>query len=673
MSLDGIDDLPGRGVMRWRELAAQIYREALDRNPRNPPLWVQYGHALREAGELRDPDKLAQAEIAYRRALSLAPEVADTYLQLGHVLKLQGKIGEARAAYLRAAGLGSSLEGVTTRFGLGEAHYSERQDMLRMDMIEMDNSGTDVGPLSAKSGKSTDGGELHAPDRSFSNGEFLLDTEVALSPDVELILVGNYDGYHDGSVRGWALYKNAPATAVEVAVIIDGESIGTALANQFRQDLFDCGIGTGYHSFEIAVPSRLWDGQPHEVILSTVGRGHVLTHRPASVVFGGPDCLEPHIFSSSAAILADQTPVISVIMPTYNRGELMERSIEKYIACSAQLNAELIVIDDGSRDDTHDRLQRLTRLYRNLVTETITNSGPARARNLACSMARGAILLFVGDDIMPADDDLLKIHLAAHRRFPELSQAILGKISWPSAIDFPVNFVMAFVQGDGQQQFGYKYMRAYSKYSWKHFYTANVSVKRKIVQDWDKDGFDTSFTMAAFEDAEFALRLTERFQAMGDDFGILYVPAASSVHFHPFTVESFIRRQVSVGMMAARFLDLHPERETDLGLSELIARLKTNPDETNFRIDHYLAIFEGLRSWLSVIEDHHGLGTQNWHGDALGAIFRLAYLEGYMRSQTRPDLNYASACRYMLETVRTDLNRAIFSEVVSNLPGFEFA
>jgi GT2 family glycosyltransferase len=90
-----------RDARQWGA-AAQLYREALDRNPRNPSIWVQYGHALKESGALRDPDKLAQAEVAYRRALSLKPGLADSYLQLGHVLKLQGKSEEAKASYLRA-------------------------------------------------------------------------------------------------------------------------------------------------------------------------------------------------------------------------------------------------------------------------------------------------------------------------------------------------------------------------------------------------------------------------------------------------------------------------------------------------------------------------------------------------------------------------------------------
>ena len=125
MALDRIVDLHRRWF-RWRaaelvtpadrardagqwERAAQLYRKALDEDPTNPPMWVQYGHALKESGELRDPEKLAQAELAYRRALSLDPVMADTYLQLGHVLKLQHKLEDAQAAYLRAFTLQPSM------------------------------------------------------------------------------------------------------------------------------------------------------------------------------------------------------------------------------------------------------------------------------------------------------------------------------------------------------------------------------------------------------------------------------------------------------------------------------------------------------------------------------------------------------------------------------------
>jgi GT2 family glycosyltransferase len=118
MALHRIFDLPRVGSQRQKEdvialadrardarkwsLAAELYKEVLDRDPHNPPIWVQYGHVLKEWGELRDPDKLAQAETSYRRAVALDPTLADTYLQLGHVLKLKGDIEDAKAAYLRA-------------------------------------------------------------------------------------------------------------------------------------------------------------------------------------------------------------------------------------------------------------------------------------------------------------------------------------------------------------------------------------------------------------------------------------------------------------------------------------------------------------------------------------------------------------------------------------------
>jgi Tfp pilus assembly protein PilF/SAM-dependent methyltransferase len=92
-----------RDAGKW-QLAARYYRKALNRNPHNPPIWVQYGHALKESAEL------SAAEEAYRRAIELDSETADSYLQLGHALKLQGKRNEAAEAYLRAAALDPSLE-----------------------------------------------------------------------------------------------------------------------------------------------------------------------------------------------------------------------------------------------------------------------------------------------------------------------------------------------------------------------------------------------------------------------------------------------------------------------------------------------------------------------------------------------------------------------------------
>jgi tetratricopeptide (TPR) repeat protein len=84
--------------------AAGYYRKALDQKPDDPPIWVQYGHALKESGDL------GEAENAYRKSLDLDAYVADTHLQLGHALKIQGRKIEASAAYLRALALDPALD-----------------------------------------------------------------------------------------------------------------------------------------------------------------------------------------------------------------------------------------------------------------------------------------------------------------------------------------------------------------------------------------------------------------------------------------------------------------------------------------------------------------------------------------------------------------------------------
>jgi tetratricopeptide (TPR) repeat protein len=85
-----------RDAKQWR-IAARLYDKALRRYRLNPPIWVQYGHALKESG------RLAEAETAYRTAIAQDPSSGDAHLQLGHVLKLQGRTAEAEGIYLLAA------------------------------------------------------------------------------------------------------------------------------------------------------------------------------------------------------------------------------------------------------------------------------------------------------------------------------------------------------------------------------------------------------------------------------------------------------------------------------------------------------------------------------------------------------------------------------------------
>jgi cytochrome c-type biogenesis protein CcmH/NrfG len=87
-----------RDARQW-ELAARFFADELDRDPYAAAIWVQFGHALKEAG------RIPEAEAAYRNAVRLSGETLDTLLPLGHALTLQDKCAEAARIYSRALDL----------------------------------------------------------------------------------------------------------------------------------------------------------------------------------------------------------------------------------------------------------------------------------------------------------------------------------------------------------------------------------------------------------------------------------------------------------------------------------------------------------------------------------------------------------------------------------------
>lgn len=78
------------------EAAARLYRRYLSRRSTDGPIWVQYGHALKETGDLQ------AASDAYQRANGLMPNDPDLHLQIGHLNKISGNAAAAIASYRRA-------------------------------------------------------------------------------------------------------------------------------------------------------------------------------------------------------------------------------------------------------------------------------------------------------------------------------------------------------------------------------------------------------------------------------------------------------------------------------------------------------------------------------------------------------------------------------------------
>ncbi len=118
--------------------AAELYRLHLEVEPKDVPIWVQLGHALKEQGQVSD------ALHAYRQAAELGPEDGDAQLQFGRALVLAGRRGEAIESLANALQIGASADAYRELVTLGEnqlaselmGHWTE-QELATATLMEV--------------------------------------------------------------------------------------------------------------------------------------------------------------------------------------------------------------------------------------------------------------------------------------------------------------------------------------------------------------------------------------------------------------------------------------------------------------------------------------------------------------------------------------------------------
>jgi glycosyltransferase involved in cell wall biosynthesis len=197
----------------------------------------------------------------------------------------------------------------------------------------------------------------------------------------------------------------------------------------------------------------------------------------------------------------------SVVVATYNRSAGLRALLRSLAGQDIDPGRfEVVVVDDGSQDDTWEVANKTETPYR-LRAFRQANQGPAAARNRAIEAAEGRIIVTLDDDLVPAPD-LLRRHLEAHDREPNI--AAMGKMLLaPGAKLQP--WVRWEEKGLNEQ---YEMLRlGVWPATPRQFYTANASAPREVLL---KAGlFDAELRRA--EDVELAYRL----EAMGVGFRFL--------------------------------------------------------------------------------------------------------------------------------------------------------
>jgi 2-polyprenyl-3-methyl-5-hydroxy-6-metoxy-1,4-benzoquinol methylase len=236
---------------------------------------------------------------------------------------------------------------------------------------------------------------------------------------------------------------------------------------------------------------------------------------------------------------------ISVIVPTFNRKAKLERCLEAL--AEQTLNAddfEVIVVDDGSADNTQEFLHKQKTPFR-LKHLQQKNQGAGAARRVGVEQARGEYLLLINDDTI-ADPELLQEHLQIQRKYHDSCFAVLGTFEYERAARRRA--LTHFLSVDAFM-FPQKNMHPEWYYGNTHFITCNLSIRRDAVLACGS--FDPAFRLG--EDSELGTRLAS------GGCKVLYHPRARAWHDHlVMTVADIVCRAKAYGPVYLRLLEKHP-------------------------------------------------------------------------------------------------------------------
>lgn len=277
--------------------------------------------------------------------------------------------------------------------------------------------------------------------------------------------------------------------------------------------------------------------------------------------------------------LVPHEPLFSVIIPTYNRSEILHECLSAVAHQQfAPGQIEVLVCDDGSPDDTPQVVESFFAPFR-LKYLRKENGGPAGARNMGLREAVGKYVLFLNDDAI-LDYRSLAVHAEVHAAHTGERLAVLGKFTLlPEYVRSPFGYLLEHTD----LLFNYANMQSGSRYDHNMFYTCNLSLRRELVAE--VGGFDEDFHGPAAEDIELGYRLGQ----LG--LSVYYDERSIAWHDHRQTPEAFCRTHQVRGFGAVTLISKHPGstwyRELD---QAALANWRSIREEVRLRIDEAVRV-----------------------------------------------------------------------------------
>lgn len=90
--------------------------------------------------------------------------------------------------------------------------------------------------------------------------------------------------------------------------------------------------------------------------------------------------------------------LLTIIIPVFNTGKLLKNNIGKLIKFDEKDEIEIIVVNDGSTDESLDIIKNYQKEYKNLIVISQKNLGVSSARNSGLDKAKGKFICFIDSD-----------------------------------------------------------------------------------------------------------------------------------------------------------------------------------------------------------------------------------------------------------------------------------
>lgn len=236
--------------------------------------------------------------------------------------------------------------------------------------------------------------------------------------------------------------------------------------------------------------------------------------------------------ASAPTLLTDrfsESPRISVIVPTYDRAELLSQTLTSLVAAVDRVrdSVEIIVCDDGSHDATFDVAKEMSEILSiRYCYQPDRGFRVAAARNMGIKLAAGEIVVFIDSGVI-VHPDALVFHLVSHGLAPRPS-LVMGQTVWhvPESLEVPL-WEEVERQNLRDPRLG-SWLRAEGvsterlKRMWMQYWGNNISMPRSVLLR--VGGFDESFDGWGVEDIELAYRLIR------DGIEIQIQPSSITVH-----------------------------------------------------------------------------------------------------------------------------------------------